>query len=140
MLEEGLGGARVVREGDGGEVEEPAHGEGLDGEAEAVHVGEDGLDRPRPAAAPLEEDERRVAQPERYGRVPRRPPGAGGGGHPAAGETGARVGSKAPAVSPGGGTTVAVWERRRPSGEAQQRCLRGGGVRRGGAAWQRPNS
>lgn len=43
MLEEDLGGARVVREGDGGEVEEPTHGEGLEGKAEAEHVAGEAL-------------------------------------------------------------------------------------------------
>lgn len=70
MLEQEQGLAGVLREGDGGEVEQPAHGEGLECEADAEHVGEDRLERPRPAPAPLEEDERRVVQPQRDGRVP----------------------------------------------------------------------
>ena len=75
MAEEELGLAREARGGDGGgEVEQPAHGERLEGEAEAEQVGEDGPERRRPAAA-LEEDQRRVAQPQRDGRVPRAPRG-----------------------------------------------------------------
>lgn len=80
MLEEELSLAREARGGhDGGEVEEPAHRERLQGEAEAEQVGEDGPERPRPAA-PLEEHQRRVAQPQRDGWVPRAPRG-GSGGH-----------------------------------------------------------
>lgn len=79
--EEKLGLAREARGGgDGGEVEKPAHGERLEGEAEAEQVREDGPEGPRPTAA-LEEDERRVAQPQRDGRVPRAPRGGGRGGH-----------------------------------------------------------
>ena len=75
VVEEELGLAREARGGDGGgEVEQPAHGERLEGEAEAEQVGEDGPERRRPAAA-LEEDQRRVAQPQRDGRVPRAPRG-----------------------------------------------------------------
>lgn len=113
MLEQEQGLARVLRKGDRGEVEEPAHGEGLEGEADAEHVGEDGLERPRPAPAPLEEDERRVAQPQRYGRVPGAP---GGGGHRGSegGEAEARVGGWREFGSAGGGTGVAIsvrWRR-----------------------------
>ena len=75
MAEEELGLAREARGGHGGgEVEQPAHGERLEGKAEAEQVGEDGPERRRPAAA-LEEDQRRVAQPQRDGRVPRAPRG-----------------------------------------------------------------
>lgn len=81
MLEEELSLAREARGGDdGGEVEEPAHRERLQGEAEAEQVGEDGAERPRPAA-PLEEHQRRVFQPQRDGRVPRTPRGGRGAGH-----------------------------------------------------------
>lgn len=79
MLEEELGLAREGRGGDdGGEVEEPAHGERVEGEAEAEQVCEDAPEWPGPAA-PLEEDERRVTQPQRDGRVPGLPRGGRGG-------------------------------------------------------------
>ena len=78
MVEEELSLAREARGGHGGgEVEEPAHRERLQGEAEAEQVGEDGPERPRPAA-PLEEHQRRVAKPQRDGWVPRAPRGGRG--------------------------------------------------------------
>jgi hypothetical protein len=78
MLEEELSLAREARGGhDSGVMEEPAHRERLHGEAKAEQVGKDGPERPRPAA-PLEEHQRRVAQPQRDGWVPRAPRGGRG--------------------------------------------------------------